>query len=95
MQCLACVISIAAIFIDGLDNAADIIRFIANLVFQITAGCMVRLSLEYATYQLTFLNCNQTAQQHYGKYTILRLDTCELTGDKRTIRKHPLLADRL
>jgi len=40
LQCLSCIISIAALFIDGLDEAADIIQYIANLVFHITSGCM-------------------------------------------------------
>ncbi len=45
LQCLSCIFSILAIFIDGLDNAADIIQIIARLVYHITAGCMVSSSI--------------------------------------------------
>jgi hypothetical protein len=41
LQCLSCIITLLSFFIDGLDNAADIIQLIAKFVFHVTAGCMV------------------------------------------------------
>jgi len=40
MQCLACIVGLLAIFIDGLDQADLIINQIAQFVFHLTVGCM-------------------------------------------------------
>merc|ERR1712232_388893 len=40
MQCLSLILSILAIFIEELRDTADIVRFIANLVYLIVSGCM-------------------------------------------------------
>ena len=40
IQCLACILDLLSIFIDGLDDAAVIVDHIAKLVFHLTVGCM-------------------------------------------------------
>lgn len=40
IQLLTCVVTLLSIFIDGLDQAADIMQLIAKLVFHLTVGCM-------------------------------------------------------
>lgn len=50
VQILTCFISILAIFVDGLNEAADTLQLIAKLVFHLTVGCMTA-QIYYELYQ--------------------------------------------
>jgi hypothetical protein len=52
MQCFSCVLNIAAIFIEELQDAADCIDIIASLVYCATSGCMVA----QMNYEMTHVN---------------------------------------
>ena len=51
IQLLSCICSLLAICIDGLEQAAEILRLIAQIVFYTTAGCMSAQMIYELNYQ--------------------------------------------